>query len=86
MNRWRKVYNQVINGANDSSLAFDDVCGLLERIGFERRTKGSHNVFRRSGVLERLNLQRDGKHAKPYQVKQVRDIIVRYRLGEEIDG
>ena len=86
MSRWRKIFDQVAGGTHDSSLAFDDICGLLERLGFERRTKGSHNVFRRAGVLERVNLQRDRKHAKPYQVKQVRDIIVRYRLGDEIDG
>jgi hypothetical protein len=40
-------------------------------------------LFRRSGVEERINLQRDGGHAKPYQVKQVRAIVLRYRLEND---
>ena len=43
----------------------------------------SHHVFRKEGVQERLNLQRDGSHAKPYQVRQVRRVILRYRLEGE---
>lgn len=39
-------------------------------------------MFRKPGVEERLNLQRDGSHAKPYQVKQVRAVVLRYRLGD----
>jgi hypothetical protein len=38
-------------------------------------------VFRRDGIEERLNLQRDGRNAKPYQVKQVRVVILKYRLA-----
>lgn len=57
---------------------------MLVRLGFERRTRGSHNVFRRAGVAEKPNLQRSGSNAKPYQVRQVRDIILKYKLGEDI--
>jgi len=53
----------------------------MENIGFEKRTKGSHNIFRKSGIEERINLQRDGNNAKPYQVKQVRAVILKYKLG-----
>ena len=35
------------------------------------------------GVRERVNLQRDGSHAKPYQVRQVRQVILRYQLEEK---
>jgi hypothetical protein len=47
---------------------------------------GSRRIFRRADVEEILNLQPrgDGK-AKPYQVKQVRAIILKYRLGGEND-
>jgi hypothetical protein len=31
---------------------------------------------------EMINLQRDGGNAKPYQVRQVRAVILRYRLGD----
>lgn len=54
------------------------------RLGFEERTRGSHHIFRKAGVEEKLNLQRDNKGAKPYQVRQVRNIIVKYKLGGEI--
>ncbi len=84
MGKWNKVIDAIISGVGDSGIAFDDLCGLLERLGFDRRTKGSHNVFRRSDILERPNLQRAGKHAKPYQVWQVREIIVRYNLRDEL--
>jgi hypothetical protein len=39
-------------------------------------------VFRRQGISELINIQRDGSKAKPYQVKQVRSVILKYRLGE----
>ena len=84
MGKWDKLLERVLRGTSDASIPFNDLCGLLERLGFERRTRGSHNVFRRSDVAERPNLQRAGKNAKVYQVRQVRDIILRYRLGEEL--
>jgi hypothetical protein len=64
------------------------MCGLLRCLGFEERTRGSHHVFRRAGVEELINLQRDGDKAKVYQVRQVRAVLVRYGLttiegGEE---
>ena len=84
MGKWDKLLDRVLRGTSDANISFDDLCGLLERLGFERRTRGSHNVFRRPGVAEKPNLQRSGNNAKVYQVRQVRDIILRYRLGEEL--
>ncbi len=37
-------------------------------------------MFRKVGVEERINLQRDDGHAKPYQVRQVRRVILKYAL------
>jgi hypothetical protein len=84
VSKWDKLLDRVLRGTSDASISFDDLCGLLERLGFERRTRGSHNVFRRPGVMEKPNLQRAGSKAKVYQVRQVRDIILRYRLGDEL--
>ena len=56
MSQWRKILDQIVQGAHDSRSAFDDVCGLLERLGFDRRTKGGHNVF----VRYRLGDEIDG--------------------------
>ena len=69
--------------AHDAAIRFDDLCRLLESLGFEMRVKGSHHLFRKSGVEEKINLQRAGANAKPYQVKQVRSVILKYKLASK---
>ncbi len=76
-----KLLVQVLRGLSDSNIGFDELCGLLCYLGFDKRVRGSHHVFRKAGVPELINLQRDGAKAKPYQVRQVRNIILQYRLG-----
>jgi hypothetical protein len=44
------------------------------------RVSGSHHIFTKPGVMERINLQREGSKAKPYQVRQVRKILSQYKL------
>jgi predicted RNA binding protein YcfA (HicA-like mRNA interferase family) len=63
-------------------VSFEDLCGLLRSLGFYERIRGSHHIFSLAGVDEIVNLQPKGAKAKPYQVKQVRDIIINYKLGE----
>ena len=46
----------------------------------------AHHIFTRDGVEEILNLQPRGSLAKAYQVKQVRNVIVQYKLAEELDA
>jgi hypothetical protein len=59
---------------------------LLLALGFDERVRGSHHIFSRGGVIEILNLQPLGDGmAKPYQVRQVRDVILKYRLGAAND-
>ena len=58
------------------------MCSLLLSLGFESRVNGSHHLFRKTGVEEKINLQRDGGNAKPYQVKQVRAVILKFKLGD----
>ncbi len=57
------------------------MCQLLKRLGFEERIRGSHHIFTKTEVEEILNLQAKGLKAKSYQVKQVRNIIIKYKLG-----
>jgi predicted RNA binding protein YcfA (HicA-like mRNA interferase family) len=76
-----KTLQRVLSGTADAAVRFDELCSLLESLGFDKRVSGSHHLFRKSGVEERINLQRDSKHAKPYQVKQARAVILKYRLG-----
>ena len=77
-----KTLRRLLNGSSDAAIRFDDLCSLLESLGFEKRVKGSHHLFRKAGVEERINLQREGNNAKPYQVKQVGAVILKYKLGE----
>ena len=63
---------------------FDDLCELLRRLGFEERIRGSHHIFRKEGIEEKINLQQDNSKAKPYQVRQVRTVLVKYRLAENV--
>jgi len=67
---------------SDAAIRFDDLCTLLQSLGFDKRVKGSHHLFRKAGVEERINLQREGNNAKPYQAKQVRAVILKHKLGE----
>jgi len=68
-------------GGADTNIDFEDLCALLRSLGFSERTRGSHHVFARPGVDELLNLQQDGGKAKPYQVRQVRHVVLKYNLA-----
>ncbi len=82
MGKDEKLLIQVLGGKADANITFADLIRLLHRLGFEMRVSGSHHTFRMVGVEEKVNLQRDGNKAKPYQVKQVRNVILKYRLGD----
>ncbi len=81
MGKYEKLLLKILGGTADANINFDDLCGLLKNFGFEARMRGSHHIFRKEGIIEKINLQRDGNKAKPYQVKQVRNVIVKYKLG-----
>ena len=81
MGKYDKLILRILHGTSDANIVFDDLCQLLHHLGFEERIRGSHHVFRKHGVEDKVNLQRDGSKAKAYQVRQVRSIILKYRLG-----
>lgn len=85
MGKHEKLLDKILYGRSDTNIGFDELCNLLERLGFEQRQRGSHRIFRKAGVEEKINLQEDSGHAKPYQVGQVRAILLRYRLMERTD-
>jgi len=72
---------RILRGTADANIAFNDLCQLLRRMGFDERIRGSHHIFRKAGVEEKINLQREGSKAKAYQVRQVRATILKYKLG-----
>jgi predicted RNA binding protein YcfA (HicA-like mRNA interferase family) len=83
MGKLEKVLDQILRGGSDQNIAFADLLVLLESFGFEQRIKGSHHVFSKDGVDEIINIQPAGNKAKPYQVKQVRMVIVKYGMSGE---
>jgi predicted RNA binding protein YcfA (HicA-like mRNA interferase family) len=84
VSKYEKLQSQILRGTSDANILFDDLRWLLRRLGFEERIRGSHHIFRKPGVEEKINLQRDNSQAKPYQVRQVRNVILKYQLtGDE---
>ena len=76
--------DQVLRGTADSNIAFIPLRGLLKRLGFSERIRGDHYIFTRDGVVEILNLLPRDHNAKAYQVKQVRKVILQYKLGDDV--
>lgn len=83
MSRYERILQKILDGRSDANINFEEVLGLLRNMGFTERTRGSHHMFRKEGVAERINLQRDGSHAKPYQVRQLRRIMSMHESGGE---
>ena len=77
----REAAAKILSGRLDQSFSFDELCYVIERAGFQQRPgKGSHRIYYKEGVVEIVNVQpRDGK-AKPYQVKQVRELLLKYNI------
>ena len=86
MARSAKTLDRILRGASDANIRFDELCRLLKRLGFAERIRGDHHIFTRDGVEEIFNLQPRGSLAKAYQVKQVRNVIIQYRLVEGQDA
>jgi predicted RNA binding protein YcfA (HicA-like mRNA interferase family) len=78
----KQVLSQVLSGRADANIRFDELCHLLERLGFSMQVRGSHHVFRRPGTAEKLNLQPQSGKAKPYQVRQIRKVLVHYGIDD----
>ena len=77
-----KLLSQILGGRSDANVNFNELLSLLRSLGFSERIRGSHHVFTREDVQEIMNLQQPkGAKAKAYQVKQVRQVLVKYRLG-----
>ncbi|MGH7486815.1 MAG: type II toxin-antitoxin system HicA family toxin [bacterium] len=82
-----KLLARIGSGASDQTIPFEELVALLKHLGFQLRVAGSHHIFTRGAVVEILNLQprRDGT-AKPYQVRQVRQVLTRYKMTGETDA
>jgi predicted RNA binding protein YcfA (HicA-like mRNA interferase family) len=84
MSSWKKTRERLLLGASDTNMDFESVCVMLRHMGFsERQGGGSHRIFYKEGIEEIINLQPRGGQGKPYQMKQIRQILLKYKLSEE---
>jgi len=81
----KNILEKVLSGLSDKNIKFSELRKLVLDLGFGERIKGSHYIFFKEGITEIINLQplKDGK-AKAYQVRQIRNIILKYKLRKEI--
>lgn len=81
MGNLSKLRVKILAGEADANIDFSDLRRLLTQLGFSERIRGSHHIFTREDVAEILNLQPKGQKAKPYQVRQIRNVLVKYQPG-----
>ena len=77
-----KLIGKILSGTSDKNIDFNDLTRLLESFNFSCRIKGDHHIYYREDVEEIINIQplSDSK-AKPYQVKQIRMLVLKYKLN-----
>jgi len=84
MSKFDKLLLKLLSGNADNNFSFEDLRNILLNLGFtERQTGGSHRIFYKEGIEEIINIQPKGNQAKPYQVKQVRSIILKFKLVKD---
>lgn len=84
MSQYEKLLLSILSGTRDKGILFTDLRAVLDRLGFQCRIKGDHFIYTKDDVEEIINIQPVGNKAKPYQVKQVRNVILKYQLGGDI--
>lgn len=85
MSQYEKILLSVLSGMQDNNIHFSDLQKVLTLQGFVVRIKGDHFIYTKDGIEEIINIQPKGKMAKSYQVKQVRNIILKYKLGGDLN-
>ena len=81
MDKFEKLIYSILCGTRDKNIKFRDLQYLLINLGFRERIRGDHFIYTKQGIAEKINIQPKGANAKPYQVKQIRRIIIKYGLG-----
>ena len=82
MGKYEKLLQRILTGTSDNNIKFSELCQLLKKLGFDERIRGDHYIFTKDNVEEIINIQPKGSKAKGYQVKQIRNLIVKYGLGD----
>lgn len=84
MTQKEKLLERILCGTSDANIPFDEMRQLLRTMGFQERIRGNHHIFSKIGIEEILNLQPKGSKSKSYQVKQIRNVVLKYKLGEQV--
>lgn len=80
----QKLLQKILLGTKN--VRFSEAVALAEAFGFQLdRVNGSHHIFIHADIPELLNLQNVKGKAKPYQIKQMLQLIEAHNLqmGEE---
>jgi hypothetical protein len=85
MSKFEKLMLKVLSGNSDTNISFEDLVNLLSTLEFQLRIKGDHHILTRNDIEEIINLQPNNSKVKAYQVKQIRNLIVKYKLGGNLD-
>lgn len=85
MSQQDKLLEKILSGTSDTDIPFAQLWQLLYRLGFDERIRGDHRIFIKADVEEILNLQHKRGKSKSYQIKQLRAVILKYKLGSQND-
>lgn len=75
MSKWDKLIEKILSGEADANIRFDDISTLLQRLGYRVFVQGSHHIYKQAD-WPTVNLQPFGAYVKPYQVKQIRIVLI----------
>ena len=71
---------------SEANVPVGDPWGLVEKPGFNERIRGDHHIFTKDGVPEIIKIQPKGSKTKVYQIKQIRGIFLKHKLGgQDVD-
>lgn len=85
MSQQDNLLEKILSGTSDTDIPFAQLWQLLYRLGFDERIRGDHRIFIKADVEEILNLQHKRGKAKSYQIKKIRAVILKYKLGSKND-
>ena len=84
MDKYKNLIINILSGDKDNNIKFNDLRTLMLKLKFRERIKGDHFIYKRDLIPERINIQPNGNMAKAYQVRQIRNLIIKYKLGGEL--
>ncbi len=80
MGRERKLLECILSGRSDANIPFEQTRTLLRSLEFSEDIEGDHFIYRKEGIPGRINIQPQGGQCKPYQVRQIRKVLIDYDL------